>query len=197
MFDDDASTFWHNGNDKWNMPKSLVIEFKERIQFQELTIRRRGQFNDRYGDACIVLNDDIDNQLCTDTKTGFTGQEYYFPFITWRKPTDNVKKVELVFRNVDNYFGHAQIADLKIFYKAIDSIESCIDYRSDLICNGNVVTEQTLPVTTENEATLQSTEGYGMCASLCIGTPGVVSFNWVLKGSSGKCTCLRKGFIEL
>ena len=196
MFDDDASTFWHNGKDDWNMPKSLVIEFKERIQFQELTIQRRGQFNDRYEDACIVLNDDIDNQLCTDSKTGFAGQEYYFPFITWRKPTDNVKKVELVFRNVDNYYGHAQIADLKIFYKAIDPIESCIDYRSDLVCSGDIVTEQTLPVTTENEATLQTTEGYGMCASLCIGTPGAISFNWVLKGSSGKCTCLRKVFVE-
>merc|ERR1719394_1364091 len=100
------------------MPKSLVIEFKERIQFQELTIQRREQFNfDRYQDACIVLNDDIDNQLCTDSRTGFAGQEYDLPFITWRKRTDNVKKVELVFRNVDKYYGHAQIADLKILYR--------------------------------------------------------------------------------
>ena len=197
MFDDDASTLWHSGEDNRIMPKPLVIEFKERIQFQELTIRRREQFNfDRYQDACIVLNDDIDNQLCTDSRTGFAGQEYYLPFITWRKPTDNVKKVELVFRNVDKYYGHAQIADLKIFYKAIDPIESCIDYRSDLVCGGDIVTEQTLSVTTENEATLQTTEGYGMCASLCIGTPGAISFNWVLKGSSGKCTCLRKVFVE-
>ena len=90
----------------------------------------------------------------------------------------------------------SQIADLKIFYKAIDPVESCIDYRSDLVCIGNIVTEQTLPVTTENEANLQTTEGYGMCASLCIGTPGAISFNWVLKGSSGKCTCLRKVFVE-
>ena len=94
-------------------------------------------------------------------------------------------------------FGKLHVSNFGRFLAEYGPYDSCIDYRSDLICSGNIVTEQTLPVTTENEATLQTTEGYGMCASLCIGTPGVVSFNWVLKGSSGKCTCLRNGFIEL
>ena len=74
----------------------------------------------RYKNVCIVLNDDIDNELCTDSRTGFTGDEDLLPFITWTKPTNNVKKVELVFREEDDYYGHAQISDLKILYNNID-----------------------------------------------------------------------------
>ena len=82
-------------------------------------ISQESSYN-RYENVCIVLNDDIDNELCTDSRTGFRGKEDLLPFITWTKPTDNIKKVELVFREEDDYYGHAQIADLKIFYNNID-----------------------------------------------------------------------------
>ena len=197
MFDNDPSTFWHSGKDKAHAPKSIVIDFKEPMQFQELTIRRRGQFNDRYENVCLVLNDDTDNELCTDAKTGFSGAEDLLPFITWRKPTDNVKKVELVFRTEDIYYGHAQIADLKIQYKTIDPLESCIDYRSDVACSGELIRRKSIPLTTDEDATLQTDEGYGRCASWCIGTPGAISFNWSVRGSEGYCGCYRNVFVEL
>ena len=66
---------------------------------------------DRYFNVCLVLNEDTENQLCTNTPNGFNNDPD--PFITWYKPTDNVSTVELVFRDSQ----HAQIADLKIFYQ--------------------------------------------------------------------------------
>ena len=42
----------------------------------------------------------------------------------------------------------------------------------------------------------QATEGYGRCASTCLGFPGSVSFNWKAQTSSsnGHCQCLRHVF---
>ena len=64
----------------------------------------------RYFNVCLVLNGDTENELCTNTPDGFNNDSSNY--ITWCKPTENVKTVELIFR--DNQ--HAQINDLKIFY---------------------------------------------------------------------------------
>ena len=72
-----------------------------------------------------------------------------------------------------------------------DEEESCIDYRSDVACSGESINRKYIPLTTENDATLQTKEGYGRCASWCIGTPGAVSFNWSVTGTRGQCECLR------
>ena len=66
---------------------------------------------DRYFNVCLILNENTKRQLCTNTPYGFNNDSD--PYITWFKPTNNVKTVELVFR--DN--KHAQIADLKVFYQ--------------------------------------------------------------------------------
>ena len=80
--------------------------------------KRKGNYEHRYFNVCLVLNEDTENQLWTNTPSGFNGNRD--PFITWYKPTDNVSTVELVFRDTNNdsgcNSGHAQIADLKIFY---------------------------------------------------------------------------------
>jgi len=66
----------------------------------------------------------------------------------------------------------------------------CIDYRKDYHCSGDLIQQTTIepspngPSDTEYEAI----GGYGVCASLCIGVPGCVSFNWILNDSgSGSC----------
>ena len=77
-----------------------------------LTIRKRHDTGfKRYFNVCLVLNEDVDNQMCTNTPDGFNNDTSRF--ITWYKPTSNVRSVELVFRDRQ----HAQIADLKIFYE--------------------------------------------------------------------------------
>ena len=46
--------------------------------------------------------------------------------------------------------------------------------------------------TTDQMATYQSEEGYGKCASWCIGQSGGVAFNWVLYPNGAvTCQCLR------
>ena len=81
------------------------------IHFAQLTIRKRKEccFK-RYLNVCLVLNGNIDDQLCTNTPDGFNGDQSQF--ITWYKPTYDVRTVELIFRDTQ----HAQIADMKIFY---------------------------------------------------------------------------------
>ena len=64
----------------------------------------------RYYNVCLVLDDDTANELCTDAPTGFDGINS--DIITWRMPTNEVKKVGLVFRSSDN----AQIAEMKIYH---------------------------------------------------------------------------------
>ena len=47
--------------------------------------------------------------------------------------------------------------------------------------------------TNDQTATYQSEEGYGKCASWCIGHPGGVAFNWILYPNGAvTCQCLRK-----
>lgn len=82
----------------------------------------------------------------------------------------------------------------------IECPTQCIDYRSNLQCTGDIITvtgNEPAAATTETSPTYQSPEGYGICASSCIGTPGAVSFNWKLNNDgSVVCQCLRKVFDE-
>ena len=72
----------------------------------------------------------------------------------------------------------------------------CIDYRTDTHCSGVSIKQTTIepspngPSYTEYEAV----GGYGVCASLCIGVSGCVSFNWILNQSgSGTCELYSSG----
>ena len=77
-------------------------------------IRKRTDYNfQRYFNICLVLNGDTENQLCTNTPLGFNNDSS--KYITWCKPTENVKTVELIFR--DNQYAH--IGDLKILYQPV------------------------------------------------------------------------------
>lgn len=115
MFDEDPKTFWHCRQDFLNKTKIIKIEFKQPINFNLVMIRKRmdPKWNcaKRHFNICLVLNEDIENQLCTNTPDGFNNDSSNY--ITWCKPTKNVKTVELVFR--DNQFAH--ICDLKILYQ--------------------------------------------------------------------------------
>ena len=86
-----------------------------------LEIRKRPKHcTDRYFNVCLVLNGRTDDQLCTNTRNGWNNDSS--PFLTWYKPTNNVNTVELIFRDTNKESGrdsgHAQIADLKIFYQS-------------------------------------------------------------------------------
>ena len=76
-----------------------------------LTMRKRSDccFK-RYLTVCLVLDENTDDQMCTNTPDGFNNDSSRW--ITWYKPAKNVRTVELVFRDTQ----HAQIGDLKIFY---------------------------------------------------------------------------------
>ena len=72
----------------------------------------------------------------------------------------------------------------------------CIDYRTNTHCSGVSIQLTTIepspngPSYTEYEAM----GGYGVCASLCIGVSGCVSFNWILNQSgSGTCELYSSG----
>ena len=74
---------------------------------------------DAYYNICLVLDDNEANQLCTDQGKGFADSD---DKVTWDLPTENVRKVDLIFRDVatseySNFFsGQAKVRDLKIFY---------------------------------------------------------------------------------
>ena len=57
--------------------------------------------------------------MCTDQGKGFADSD---DKVTWDLPTENVRKVDLIFRDVatseySNFFsGQAKVRDLKIFY---------------------------------------------------------------------------------
>lgn len=69
----------------------------------------------------------------------------------------------------------------------------CIVYRENLRCTGDIIweTPSTSPTLTSSP-TYQTPEGYGRCASVCIGIDGAIAFNWINKGSAqSTCECLR------
>ena len=75
----------------------------------------------------------------------------------------------------------------------------CIDYRTNNHCSGDLIQQTTIdpspngPSATEYEAV----GGYGVCASLCIGVSGCVSFNWILNASgSGTCALYSSGWFS-
>ena len=70
----------------------------------------------RYGEICLVLDDDVENQNCTDTEFGFE-DEKESEFIEWKTEKKVARKIYLYFRN--RY--HANIADLKILYSPVDT----------------------------------------------------------------------------
>ena len=76
-----------------------------------LNIRKKQDCPKQYFSVCLALNGGTDDELCTNTLDGFNNDSS--PYITWYKPTENVKTVQLTFR--DNQ--PAKIADLKIFYQ--------------------------------------------------------------------------------
>ena len=88
-----------------------------------LKIRKRMDPNctKRYFNVCLVLDGQIDDQMCTNTLDGFNND--ISPYITWYKPTDKVTTVGLIFRDTNAQSGwdsgHAQIADLEIFHQPL------------------------------------------------------------------------------
>ena len=77
-----------------------------------LNIRKKQDCPKEYFNVCLALNGRTDDELSTNTLDGFNNDSS--PFITWYKPTDKVKTVQLTFRDKQP----AKIADLKIFYQA-------------------------------------------------------------------------------
>ena len=165
MFDDDysddtqvlwAGTYWFSDSNHKFFPKPIVIEFAQAVQFHELTILKRLFHENVYSDVCLVLNNDVDNALCTDSPFGFEGvNDKDSRFITWRKLTDGVKRIDLVF---GAHNSHAYIADLKIFYNKSDK-------RSIEILNGNkyeaILIENTKPDTLTWAGSKQLCEDFG------------------------------------
>ena len=82
-----------------------------------LKIRKRMVCPKRYFNVCLVLDGQIDDQMCTNTPDGFNND--ISPLITWYKPTNKVTTVELLFRATDQESGNAQIADLEIFHQPL------------------------------------------------------------------------------
>ena len=64
-------------------------------------------------DVCLVLDGNVDDQMCNGSYEVEDPDSEYF---TWYKPRKNVRRVELVFRDT-NSDQNAEIADLKIFYQ--------------------------------------------------------------------------------
>ena len=51
----------------------MEIRFLEPIRFIELTIMKRQDCcQERYDNVCLVLDNDVGNQLCTDSDDGFS-----------------------------------------------------------------------------------------------------------------------------
>ena len=73
------------------------------------------QTRTRYMNTCLVLDDDVANQLCTDTSTGFSGHgSDTFIRFAYDQPR-TAQRVHLAFRT-SGHEGWAQIMDLKIDY---------------------------------------------------------------------------------
>ena len=126
MFDDEASeSIWHSDLNSSGSVQTLTINFHEQIDFEYLKIKKRSAASDSrsptaYLNVCLVLDNDITNQLCTDQQKGFSHSDN--DNIQWNLSRNNVHKVELVFRDTNTYgnqiSGYAMVRDLKIFYAA-------------------------------------------------------------------------------
>ena len=124
MFDDESTveTIWHSSQTKQNTVQTLTFKFFNAIVFQYLKLRKwtYSPAANAYLNVCLVLDDDIANQLCTDQPKGFSDSDG--DGIQWTLPKNNVRKVELVFRDVEStgypndLSGQAMVRDLKIFF---------------------------------------------------------------------------------
>ena len=75
----------------------------------------------------------------------------------------------------------------------------CIDYRTDTHCSGALILRTTFSPSPNGPSytAYEAVGGYNRCASLCIGIPGCVSFNWVLNSSeSGICELYSSGWFS-
>jgi len=119
MFDGNHNTHWHSCPGFIDKPKSIKIEFTNPINFVMLKIRKRMDPNctKRYFNVCLVLDGQIDDQMCTNTPDGFNND--ISPLITWYKPTNKVTTVELIWRETTGESAYAQIADLEIFHQPL------------------------------------------------------------------------------
>ena len=53
---------------------------------------------DKYKNVCLIIDDDVNDEMCTTTKYGFTDADF-LDFITWKKAVHQpVQKLALVFR---------------------------------------------------------------------------------------------------
>ena len=75
-----------------------------------------GCCQNRYGKICLVIDDNTENENCTDKEFGFDSQKES-RFIKWETPKKVARKIYLYFRDQ----RHANIADLKINYSPIDT----------------------------------------------------------------------------
>ena len=95
--------------------KKLIIKkdyIKKPIEFYSLSILKRTNCcGDRYNNVCLIIDEDTNNQICTNTDSGFSNQESNM--ITWKIAKKIARKIDLYFRDKK----HAQIADLQILYK--------------------------------------------------------------------------------
>ena len=53
-----------------------MLILKEPIEFSSLSILKRTNCcGDRYNNVCLVIDEDNDNQICTNTDSGFDNQK--------------------------------------------------------------------------------------------------------------------------
>ena len=98
----------------------FTIYLKEEIRFDSLHLLRRDDPSAVwYNNVCLIIDDDTDNEVCSDSNYGFSDQLSLMDFnngnqkfLIWNKP-QSAQKLRLYFRG-----GHpAYVADLKIYYK--------------------------------------------------------------------------------
>ena len=104
----------------------LLMNIQNNINFHHLTIVKRQNKNQFYGDVCLTLDDD--DQLCTPNDYGFDISSNSSPFeIDFVLPKQNIQKLQLSFNansptdGSGNILG--QVQDLKIYYKSTQKIE--------------------------------------------------------------------------
>ena len=113
MFDNDLSTYWHGFLPVTEQNK-VVVTFKNPVEFHKLQIVTRpndkGYFHGSYQSMCLVLDDDINQQICTSANNDVDiGQV----LVLASANTLTATKVELIMQNGEK----GLIADLKIHYK--------------------------------------------------------------------------------
>ena len=70
------------------------------MHFYSLSIRKSNDIGrDKYKNVCLIIDDDIQGEICTTTNFGFDGADN-LDFVTWKKALHRpISKLALVFRN--------------------------------------------------------------------------------------------------